>query len=165
MLFMTVMAWAIIIGFPLYGLSGASGRMLCYAVFVTLSGLGVNGLALGLAQWLPQNPALAGYLQFGSFLALAIAVFPLAIYCHRFLPFSFEPFDSLWGFIFGGAAGVLATFYFLTFSLAPFQGTPQQAQLEQTFVVQQFLRFDGVHAISNDLLGLEERGRKGPSEP
>lgn len=159
MLTINIVAWALLIAMPTYGLYAGSGNLFFTAVFIGISGLLVKLLGVLASNILDGSAGVIGLCQLIIFFALCVASFPLGSMANRLLLITFDPFDFVLGFIFGAVAAVFAVHFLLEFLLTTYTGSSLHITLVHCYAVRQFVYFDWWHHLTASVVNLTDDKR------
>jgi hypothetical protein len=151
-LFINLMAWAVLLSLPLFGIRRGSTSIFCIGLYIVLFSILVTMLAPSLADTLPPvidaDPAVnTGWWQLILFIPLFAASFPLGLFLNRFIGHSFEPFEEILGMFIGLVVGIIAVRILLGAVSMCAAESQLHAAIDHLFLVRQMVALDGFHGM------------------
>lgn len=167
--FAHAVAVAILIGLPLYGTRRGSAPMLCIGAALIVGAMLTHGLALPLSTILPlggqpDTNASLGLWRLLLLVPVFVAAFPVGAYLHRYIIFTFDPFDFLAGLLVGVVVAGLFTQQLLGAWVMAVDGSPAQELLADSVLVRQLVYGDGWRAFFAWMTHLRENSVQ-PGQP
>lgn len=161
MFVVTIVAWSILICLPLYGLRAGGGKLLFTGMFLTLSGICISLLAPVISKCAGGNTYYVGLSQLVLFILLSAAAFPFGALLNRFFLLNIDPFDWALGFFVGIVVAFIAVHFFLTYNLTLYHGSPEDLSISHSFLVRQFVQYEGWNQLVHYVTTLDAFGDNG----
>ena len=154
-----VVAWALLLGLPIFGHRRGSGAIICVGIYVFLFQLLAKTLAPALASSCPLvigagDHVNAGWWQLALFLPLLALAFPLGRYLNRVMAQSFEPFEEIVSTAIGAVVALIAVQTFLSAVVLCSVGTGMYVSIEQLFLVRQVVALESFRELRQWLTNL-----------
>jgi len=166
-LFINLMAWAVLLSLPLFGIRRGSTPIFCIGLYIVLFSILASVFAPTLADTLPPvigaDPAVnTGWWLLILFIPLFAASFPLGLFLNRFLAHSFEPFEEILGMFIGLMVGFIAVRILLGAVSMCATESQLHAAIDHLFLVRQMVALDGFHGMQQWFSNLNQATELGP---
>lgn len=156
-----ITAWALVLGFPLYGMRRGAMQMVCIGAYILFFSVLIVLLAPGFAEAVPlvhgSRACNTGWWQLLLFIPLLGLAFPLGIFTNRFLAHTFEPFEEILGLLAGLVVAFIAVHAYLGAIILCSVTDPQlHAFVNHLFLVREVVSLDSFHGAQQWLLNLNK---------